>query len=295
MQNKTEIIAFINAVLVNRDDYDVSIYKSSKFARDLRLVSIDGILHILLHIRGLLVRNKVGQKPLYLSDLVNITHPQTKLSILDYCLVAGLDKVALELKRHGARCTKEEIFKQKILNYYKDCKSPPYIVQDIQDTIAVITDKSQSSRSLQDEPDNWAKLKYPAVFLAIGAAGVTGGVLAYPLFHGAASVLLFTIGVPSLFSSVHALQSSNNTIDRETQEEARERIAYEAEELQFLINMLINMEIELKKPERMQLLEKSIIAECYAEKNRLLVHFNRSTSEPTELKGEITAPQMRGR
>jgi len=285
MPTKDQINGFIRKALAG-DRSQISDYTDPDFCSELQIVAIDAIMFMLLRTNNDLLQSKYNHQPFSLAQSLNRPHPKTQILLLDYCLIASLDKLALRLAFCGAISIGMKYFKTNLRSHFESYANVPTIVLQL---LALISDielsqRSKSSSTIPSTLDDASlmgqfatfcnKHKYSAGLLSLGVLGVSGSIVVYPFLHGAASALLLSVGVPSLLSSVSSLQNSTGAQDRQTQSEDRDRIGFEAKELRGLIIIAEETQKEIK----MQVLKKSIILRDKA--NLMLTDFSRSQSQP---------------
>lgn len=286
MYSRNLITGFIRKALAG-DHSQMSDYTNPGFCSELQIVAMDDIMFMLLRSHKELLQTKYNHLPFNLGQSLNQPHPKTQILLLDYCLIAGLDKLALRLAFCGAASIGMKHLKTSLSNFDSYANVPTMVLQ-LQALISDIelSQRSRSSNTLTIAGNDTSLIdqfsifvsehKYFASLFSIGVLGVSGGIIVYPFFHGVASALLLSVGVPSLLSGVSSLQNSTGAQVRRTQSEDRDRISFEAEELRDLITLAEKTQQQIK----MQVLRKSLSLRNSA--NLMLTDFPRSQSQPVE-------------
>jgi uncharacterized membrane protein len=184
-------------------------YNDEEFCRDIQVLALEDI-HFLIS----RINNKTN--PFVLANYINKPHPETKITALDYCVLAGLDEIAEQLISMGAKSTNIDRYSEMFVNNDNEDANNPEIINNIQETIRLIKmDQQQSASSSESLPltaSSWLQFKkickqhrVPAFFLGLGAI-LSLASPAAPATAGTA--ILLSVGIPSILGGLKLLQSS---------------------------------------------------------------------------------------
>lgn len=212
-KHKSELAhSFITQALTNKG-VNLSIYEDETFRQSLRLVAIDSIISIL---------NRIYSKKKYalrhgqefsIIDAINQIHPITGLNMLDYCLAAGFNDMALSLVHYGAVSKNLQYFRYNVHNSFPNDARQPDIVKDIYEIMnGCLEIKHNYDQFINKTQIVFPKMvsagqriyrgySIPTLFMA-GLGGVLLAPFLYPLIHGAGTTaLLVSAGlIPAVFS-----------------------------------------------------------------------------------------------
>lgn len=252
MTKRTLMHYFIEKALADQGT-DLSVYHDHKFAHELRMVAIDAIVSILLKINSEQLFSKTKDKTFSLLKVINTKHPQTGLSILDYCLVAGFYELAFRLFLAGANSQYIPIFAVNMAKFLAANEFVSPILEDIQETLNRVNKverKRSLSRSNSEDRGYLQRIEglakdhpYPMLLFTVGAVCS----VISPFVHGAGTVMLLSVGIPSLLSSINAMQASKNGKDNKVLSEEHDRIAAEVKEIEALIDMAKKLKSEIQQ------------------------------------------------
>lgn len=210
---------FITQALTNQD-INLAVYKDESFKNSLRLVAVDSILSILQKIHSQYVHAQQSQQcsaPFSILESINQNHPITGLNMLDYCLAAGFDDMALVLVHHGAVSNNLQSFKQNVNSSFPIDMMQPDIVRDIRTIISGCMEIKQN----YDQFVNKTNVLLPRMVSAgqriykgystptlimFGIGGVLLAPLLQPLLHGVGATALFVSAgfLPAVISGVYS-------------------------------------------------------------------------------------------
>lgn len=260
MPNNFLVEQFLMEAVAN-PQADLSGYKHPEFANKIRLNAVNSIVSILT-----LIKHRRSHAYAYAncpnldSELNKIGYFYNGLTAVDYCILAGFDNLAMEFIINGINPKDFEKFANNVERCFPSQQTNPQIIQDIKSTIEKIRLNQMSRYSLRAEgPPALVEHRFPALLFTIG---VTCSALS-SLLHNMGSVLLLSIGIPSLLASINSLQSSSTNHDRATLDLTRDRWAYEDRALAKMLEMTISLEAEIKR----SILNASIITRDNSEKN----------------------------
>ncbi len=215
---------FITQALMDRD-VNLAIYKDELFKNNLRLVAIDSILTLLQQIHSHQQNAQLHNEEFSLAEAINHKHPLTRLNMLDYCLAAGFDNMALALVHHGAGSNHLGSFRHNVNTTFTE-KNAPEIVHDIR----TIIDGYLEIKQNYDQFVNRTNEVLPgmvsaggrisngystATLILVGIGGILLAPLIQPLIHSVTATAMFVSAgfLPAAVSGVYGAtrrRSPNN-------------------------------------------------------------------------------------
>lgn len=206
---------FITQALTN-PGVNLSVYKDEAFRNSLRLVAIDSIISILSKIYSKKQYAQEHGEVFSIIDSINQVHPITGLNMLDYCLAAGFNDMALSLVRHGVVSKNLQSFRHNVNNSFPEDDMQPDIVRDI---YAIINGCLEIKKNYEHFVTQthvvlpkmvsagqriYRGYSTPTLIMA-GIGGVLLAPFLYPLIHGVGTTaFLFSAGVlPAVISGVY--------------------------------------------------------------------------------------------
>lgn len=220
---------------------DLSVYKDKEYCKNLRKISHEHIHSILfqIHIDQL---NAESKGVIFeLNKIINTKHKVTGCTMLDYCLIAGLDDLAMRLASLGCtNSTDTKIFTQNLQNHYTNDR--PNHVEQIIKTLNKIEITKESHQKLEPTKPKtrWDKTKeyirnnkYSIMLLIFG----TTCIALSPLTAGASTILLLSLGIPSIFAAIASHQSSTSAQQSFDQVATQSRVYFEAKEIRKLLSL----------------------------------------------------------
>jgi hypothetical protein len=192
-KNNDEIAHFFITQALTGENTNVSMYNNQQFKIALRLVAIDAIQAIL----QLIKRQHYGANRLenlaVVQGWINTPHPETKLNMLDYCLAAGFDTLALELIRYGATSNNLSAFQRNISREF----SSEFIQSDILRDIKTIFDGCMEIKQQYDQLVNTTNTVVPSIKAACNRIFQHAGTKTW-LFVGVGCAILAPVVAPVL-------------------------------------------------------------------------------------------------
>jgi hypothetical protein len=271
-QSRDSAHLFITQALTN-EDVNLSVYKDEAFKNSLRLVAIDSILSILhkIHSKHLHAQQRSprpGQQnpePFNIQEYINQVHPITGLNMLDYCLAAGLDEMAITLVHHGAVSKNLQSFRQNVNSSFPNGIIQPDIVKDIRTIINGCMEIKQNydqfvkktnavlPRMVSAGQRIYRGYSTPTLIL-VGIGGVLLAPFLQPLIHGVGATAMFVSAgfLPAVISGVYSATRADRPQQlqlTDVQDEQQDDL----ETLKYLINMAKSIKVELAdKPAQLQ-------------------------------------------
>ena len=211
---------FITRALT-KEDVNLSIYNNEDFKTGLRLVAIDSILAILHNIDSRQVHAKSRGEEFSLTSAINVAHPITGLSMLDYCLVAGFDQMAIELIRNGAISNNLNAFERNIQRTFSNGSEQPEILNNIYTIINGCMEIKQNydqfvakNNAVMPKIIAAGKRIYQGystpTLIVLGVGCVALAPVIHPLAHGASAAALISAGILPGIVSFFTAGSTNN-------------------------------------------------------------------------------------
>lgn len=254
------LIHFMHQALTN-NKLDLGVYARPKFCRYLRAVALQELNYALIKVNiELLYAQKLNQ-PTNLARILNSRKPKG-LYLLDYCILAGFYDLAITLAYYGAISTDAFYLNDNIsATYHND--SQPEIIKNISKILADLnevqhninhTSLNLNTANLQQSAFNYSKYKYALGFLGLSV----GCGFASPLVHGIGGILAVSVGIPSFFAGVNALQTADSSIENKHDNKRREIYLYESQQAKHLLELArelkqdlldYTMQINLVRPE----------------------------------------------
>jgi hypothetical protein len=260
-QSRDSAHLFITQALTHQD-VNLGVYKDKGFGRSLRLVAIDSILSILQRINSRQLHAQRNGEAFDVMEFINQPHPITGLNMLDYCLAAGFDELAITLVHHGARSKNLQSFRQNVNSTFPDGILKPDIVRDIN----TIMEGCAEIKHDYDQFVNKTHKVLPKMVSAgkriysgygtptlimVGVGGILLAPLLQPLIHSAgATALLVSAGfLPAVISGIYAASREAPPQPNPSQEEL-ENDARNLETLQYLLTMAKSIKSDLQASPR---------------------------------------------
>lgn len=202
-----EMIKYFMAHALNDEETDLGMYKSEEFTQDLRSIAVDSILKMLQKI-------EIDQKEALergeeysISDAINAKNPDTGLNMLEYCIVSGLESVAIKLMQNGAVSQNVQTLQQNVTRRLQDSDQPEIIGKICAIINNMVVLKQHYDQFLAAagvvipsiiavSKYAWNEPKSPRMILSIAACFTLAAPFLYPLLEGAGSALL--VGVASV-------------------------------------------------------------------------------------------------
>lgn len=245
---------FITQALTNQD-VNLSVYKDEAFKNSLRLVAIDSILTILQQIHSKRVHAHQHGELFNIQDAINQIHPITRLNMLDYCLAAGFDDMAITLVHHGAVSRNLQSFRHNVNASFPNGNIQPEIVRDIRTII-------NGCAEIKHNYDQFVKktnavlpkmvsagqriyrgYSTPALIM-VGIGGVLLAPFLQPLIHGVGATAIFVSAgfLPAVISGVYSA-----TRDKQPPQEPvlEDENPDELATIKYLMSMAKNIKSEL--------------------------------------------------
>lgn len=223
---------------------NLSVYADSAYSKKLRLAMIEHIQFILYKIKKDQFASEISDSSFNLSERINYRHPETGFTVLDYCLLSGLCEMAVAFAFCGATTKYVDIMHHKIDQYFTGSTGPE-IIADIIATIEELELIKRSISQINSQTANdigWLKRgttfihdnKTPAFLFTLGLSCT----ILSPIIHGAGTILLLSIGIPSLLSSVGAYQNSRGGKDNRIFTQSQAQIDHQVKEIDGLLAMV---------------------------------------------------------
>lgn len=238
MRNKTQLDNFIYSIVTGQD-LDLSIYKDQDFCKSLRIKSLEAIKYLLFKMHIVQVKAEQEKKEFHLSEVINKQHPDTTFNITDYCLLAGLDELALRFIALGGKPSIDlERFKTSLFTAFPEERSKA--ADDIANTLEVMNNYNASQTQRENTKFSYlerfkkyfnTKYKYAALLLVTGVVCIT----ASPFAGTVATILLITVGIPAVLASVGVYQAAKNAHENSQLLSTISRVRYEADEIKDLM------------------------------------------------------------
>lgn len=237
-----DVTNFIKSAL-NESNADLSKYKDPEFANSLREVALEHIHAILFKIHIAQMNDDATKRIFELKNVINNKHPDTKCTMLDYCLVAGLSDLALRLTALG--CDTSVSINTFVKNLNTNFKSEsPEVVAVMRETIENMVHGVSYRKTTSNTKKTFGQKLKEALFSNRKFAflllfGGIACIVAAPFSGGLSTILFVSIGIPSLLASVPAFQSANNAEKARNQIKEQTRIYYEAKEIRNLLKLVM--------------------------------------------------------
>lgn len=246
MPDRVKLDQFL-AAAINGEGIDFSLYDDPEFLAALRLRAIDAIRFMIDRINLAELHTETTGDTFRLSEHINVPHPDTGLSILDYCLIAGINEndLAQRLAMLGAKSDNS-------VPYFKKLKEnlDPEILNDFVETMRHIRLGMEDSelRSLQKpkEKSYWQRFKgfcknhkFAILFLLLGIGCAT----AAPFTGGVTLAILLAIGTSSIVGSLSSIQGSLSLQKTMGQVALDNRTEAETQEIRNLMDLARRAEI----------------------------------------------------
>lgn len=199
---------FITKVFTDKDT-DLSVYNDPKFCSALQLHCLNDIYMMLYII------NKSRSIPIIVHEnfksnkLLNSKNEDTGLSLMDYCIIAGLSDFATKLNKIG--CKPSQMvpqFQERIKTFFKE--SPPEVVINIRAIFTMFAAEVQNEIEIKNLTKNQRgkvqKFKnfvhsdyiYPAMLAVLG---FVLGIISVAFFSGMVTKVFLTLGISCLSTS----------------------------------------------------------------------------------------------
>lgn len=231
---------------------DLSLYQDPKFCNEIRLYALEKTKFLLIDIlRSRLPGEYNGNHELFLSEGIN-TVDHNGLNLLDYCTLAGLNDFGGLFAKLGCTPTIDTVRFAKTINQPYDQNNIPLMISAINKAIKHInidlkeySDKAINKHSRKYKKSKktlWKKIKhviknfpyrnhkFAILLLSFGLACI----IAAPFTGGLSTILLFTLGFPSILAGLNSLQSAIESLNSNQQSEDSSRIAHEIEILKII-------------------------------------------------------------
>jgi hypothetical protein len=221
-QNNEATHFFITKALTS-NNVNLSVYKDATFKHNLRLVAIDAILSILQQINSKQKYAKNNRESFSVINAINTVHAITGLNMLDYCLAAGFEDMAIQLIHHGATSKNLQSFENNVNMTFSNDNTQPEIVRDIHTIIHGCIEIKQHYKQFVNKTNEvvpqvmtagqriFTGYSIPAL-IVFGIGGVLLSPLLAPLIHsvGLTTVLVSAGAIPAVASSVYVSRGSAN-------------------------------------------------------------------------------------
>lgn len=246
---KYDIDKFIKDILSGQN-VDLSLYVNPKFYIEMQLYALERIKFLLLDIlRADLPYDDVKKHETFLLSKGIHTIDHNELNLLDYCIIAGLDDIGCIFAKLGCRNSiNSELFTKRINQGFTKNNLPPmvaaanktlqHIKMDIKTHDDIFTDLKHA-HGKKHKPTVWQKIKrtiksfpykdykFSILILSFGLCCI----IAAPFTGGLSTVLLLTLGFPSILAGINSLQSAIAALNSYQQSEDSSKIAHEIEML----------------------------------------------------------------
>ena len=271
-----DIQDFIKSLLSNQN-IDLSLYKSTVFCEKIELFALEKIKSILLNILAShLPHERVGSTdPFFLSEEIN-KPDHDGLTLLDYCSIAGLHDMGRIFAKLGCKNNIDTNAINKNINaFYTEDLNKPKLVRNINSAFESIEQGKQeykdnplANKSPIDgvaNPTIWQKFKhivknfpynqhkFAILVLLFGLSCI----IAAPFTSGLSTILLLSLGFPSMLSGISNLQSAVATLTNYQQVEENSRITHEAKMVR-LMHKEVTHEIEVRTSAHKQIVSMHV-------------------------------------
>jgi hypothetical protein len=130
-KHKQDSVHSFIAQALTSDNTDLDNYKDESFKIKVRKVAIDSIVELLQQIEDDQSSAKATNNDFSLEQAINTSHNTTGLNILDYCLVAGFNDMAVQVMHLGARTENIASLHKNISKSFDNPAEPPDILKQI--------------------------------------------------------------------------------------------------------------------------------------------------------------------
>lgn len=239
MPNEKQLSDFLTKIIPQLYA-DLNLYKNPPFCSALRKRALEDIESILFHIHNSQLKHSAAGRTFCLRDAISMRHHATQFTILDYCIIAGLDDIALRVASLGCE-TKVNL--NQLQEKLSECfvEDEPEIIDNIHHTLrntytAQINNEGSFNQPLSIFEQFKQYLdthKYPALLLLAGISCMA----ASPFSGGLSTILLLSLGIPSAMASFPAFQAASAAKKSREQLAEQARTQTESNELKDLINL----------------------------------------------------------
>jgi hypothetical protein len=231
-------------------------YSDDTFVTDIRTIALEFIENTLFDIHNLQLNdpNKVGA----ISKRLNQRDPLTGCTMLDYCLVAGFPELGMHLASMGARySTNPRVFKRNVQRNLNTTKLD--ILSELLDTYDQIAvgmqhhiKNSPTKKSILVRARNYLRKDglFPSILLLAGVACI----IASPFAGGLGTILLLSIGIPSIITAISTFQATYNARRNRRQVASQAKLYFEEKEICKFKTMCQELRVQLRLPSREQIL-----------------------------------------
>jgi len=240
--------------LLSSNEANLDLYHDPAFCKEMKLYALDKIKYLLLDIlRAHLPHEHVGSNdPFFLSSSIN-TVDQEGLNLTDYCILAGLDDMGcIYAKLGGINSINLNQIQQTLSNNSSSELGNSEMINNIVETklkvekaISEYKNNPLGEKPMiygSSNPTLWQKIKHVVInfpyshhkfsifILLFGLSCL----IAAPFTGGLSTILLLTLGFPSMLAGIGNLQSAVGALNNYQQVEENSRVTHEVEMIRIM-------------------------------------------------------------
>jgi len=262
MQNN-QVATFIKK-LSKGETLDLSQYKDPRFCKDLKRLTLKKIQALLIELSEIHLHFEGKPDRFYLSSFINRTD-SNGLNLLDYCAIAGLEHFPMLFAVLGCELHQNVQRLYESLQVYYDIENAPRLVLKINGAFSDIEQGKQQNMQTPLTLNKKLKLRARcienfkehlqthriALFLIIFGIGCLIGT---PFTVGANSnigtIILFSVGIPALYTGLSDFQSASAAKRDYDQVEAHNRTTQEGKILRVSLELVTQQIFEVEHENR---------------------------------------------